>query len=98
MSDEKKAGVEEAGMPGEIAGSTPKKKRPWIYYIVAAVLVFYSFAQSKRGIYLLALYPALATLAAVYLYDAIRGDGRLMDGTFWVQPGIRAGSATWNVL
>ncbi len=41
----------------------------------ATVLVFYSFAQSKRGIYLLALYPALATLAAVYLYDAIRGAG-----------------------
>jgi len=59
MSDEKKAGVEEAGMPGKVAGSTPagsketppagtveappegpgKKKRPWIFYIVAAALV-----------------------------------------------------------
>jgi RND family efflux transporter MFP subunit len=44
MSDEKTAGEQETGLPGEIAGSTPpegpgKKKRPWIVYIVAAVLV-----------------------------------------------------------
>jgi RND family efflux transporter MFP subunit len=44
MSDEKKAGEQETGMPGEIAGSTPpegpgKKKRPRIVYIVAAMLV-----------------------------------------------------------
>ena len=59
MSDDRKPEIEEAGMPGEIAGSTPagpqetppagtgeappegpgKKKRPWIYYIVAALLV-----------------------------------------------------------
>jgi RND family efflux transporter MFP subunit len=59
MSDGKKAGEQETGMPGEIAGSTPaglqetppagtgesppegpgNKKRPWIVYIVAAVLV-----------------------------------------------------------
>jgi len=39
MNDEKKVGLEEAGMPGEIAGSTPKKKRRWIYYIVVAVVV-----------------------------------------------------------
>ncbi|MGH7948159.1 MAG: ArnT family glycosyltransferase, partial [Candidatus Binataceae bacterium] len=43
-----------------------------IWFVV--VLVFYSFAQSKRGIYLLALYPALATLSAVYLNDAMRRD------------------------
>ncbi|MGH7863509.1 MAG: ArnT family glycosyltransferase [Candidatus Binataceae bacterium] len=39
---------------------------------IAVVLVFYSFAQSKRGVYLLGLYPALATASAVYLYDSIR--------------------------
>ena len=44
MSDEKKSGEQETGMPGEIAGSAPpegpgKKKRPRIVYIVAAVLV-----------------------------------------------------------
>jgi multidrug efflux pump subunit AcrA (membrane-fusion protein) len=39
MSDDKLPEIGEAGMPGEIAGSTPKKKRRWIYYIVAAVVV-----------------------------------------------------------
>ncbi len=39
MSDDKLPEIREAGMPGEIAGSTPKKKRRWIYYIVAAVVV-----------------------------------------------------------
>jgi RND family efflux transporter MFP subunit len=44
MSDEKTAGEQETGMPGEIAGSTPpegpgKKKRPRIVYIAVAVLV-----------------------------------------------------------
>jgi RND family efflux transporter MFP subunit len=44
MKDEKTAGGQETGMPGEIAGSAPpegpgKKKRPRIVYIVAAVLV-----------------------------------------------------------
>ncbi len=41
-----------------------------IWFVV--VLVFYSFAQSKRAVYLLALYPALATLVAVYLTDLMR--------------------------
>lgn len=36
-----------------------------------AVLIFYNLPQSKRGVYLLALYPALATLVAIYLIDAI---------------------------
>ncbi len=44
MSDDKLPENQEAGMPGEIAGSAPpegpgKKKRPRIVYIVAAVLV-----------------------------------------------------------
>jgi len=38
---------------------------------VAVVLAFYSFAESKRGVYLLALYPALATLLAICVADAI---------------------------
>ncbi|HQU13106.1 MAG TPA: hypothetical protein PKV70_02560, partial [Thermodesulfobacteriota bacterium] len=45
MSDEKKAGVEGSGMPGEIGGSGEappkgpgKKKRRWIYYVVAIVV------------------------------------------------------------
>ena len=39
MSDDRKPENREAGMPGEIAGSAPRKKRRWIYYIVAAVVV-----------------------------------------------------------
>src|SRR5512135_44173 len=44
MSDDKLPEMQEAGMPGETAGSTPpegpgKKRRPWKYIVVAAVLV-----------------------------------------------------------
>jgi 4-amino-4-deoxy-L-arabinose transferase-like glycosyltransferase len=38
----------------------------------AVVLIFYNLPQSKRGIYLLALYPALAALLAIYLEEAAR--------------------------
>ncbi len=43
------------------------------YFVIwfVAVLVFYNLPQSKRGVYLLALYPALALLIGVYLADAI---------------------------
>jgi 4-amino-4-deoxy-L-arabinose transferase-like glycosyltransferase len=37
----------------------------------ATVLILYSFAHSKRGSYLLSLYPALATMMALYIVDAI---------------------------
>jgi len=37
----------------------------------AVVLGFYSFSHSKRGVYLLPLYPALATITALYIVDAI---------------------------
>jgi 4-amino-4-deoxy-L-arabinose transferase-like glycosyltransferase len=40
-----------------------------IWFVV--VLGFYSFSHSKRGVYLLPLYPALATLTALYVVDAI---------------------------
>jgi 4-amino-4-deoxy-L-arabinose transferase-like glycosyltransferase len=35
------------------------------------VLIFYNLPQSKRGVYLLALYPALTTIVALFLSDAI---------------------------
>lgn len=43
------------------------------YFVIwfATVLVFYNLPQSKRGVYLLALYPALAILLGIYLADAI---------------------------
>lgn len=38
---------------------------------IGVVLVFYSLATSKRGVYLLALYPALATVLAICIEDAL---------------------------
>ena len=38
---------------------------------IVAVLLFYSLAHSKRGVYLFSLYPALATMVALYIVDAI---------------------------
>jgi len=46
----------------------PRLKYIFIWFI--SVLVFYNIPQSKRGVYLLCLYPALATLAAIYIRDA----------------------------
>jgi len=46
----------------------PRLKYIFIWFI--SVLVFYNIPQSKRGVYLLCLYPALATLAAIYVRDA----------------------------
>jgi hypothetical protein len=42
-----------------------------VWFVV--VLLFYNLPQSKRGVYLLALYPALATLLAIYVEAAARG-------------------------
>jgi 4-amino-4-deoxy-L-arabinose transferase-like glycosyltransferase len=44
-----------------------------LYIIVwfVAVLIFYNLPQSKRGVYLLALYPALASILGIYLAEAI---------------------------
>lgn len=52
----------------------PLKLNPRLRYLLIwflAVLIFYSFAHSKRGAYLLALYPALATILALYLLDLL---------------------------
>lgn len=39
---------------------------------VAAVLIFYNLPQSKRGVYLLALYPGLSAIVALLLQDAMQ--------------------------
>jgi 4-amino-4-deoxy-L-arabinose transferase-like glycosyltransferase len=49
----------------------PGPRLAYLLVWVGVVLLFYSFAASKRGVYLLALYPALATLLAVCVADAI---------------------------
>jgi 4-amino-4-deoxy-L-arabinose transferase-like glycosyltransferase len=41
-----------------------------VWFLV--VLGFYNLAHSKRGVYLLALYPAMATLLGVFIRDSIR--------------------------
>ncbi|HVN88718.1 MAG TPA: glycosyltransferase family 39 protein [Candidatus Binataceae bacterium] len=43
----------------------------YLFIWFAAVLAFYNLPQSKRGVYLLALYPALAAIIAIQLNDAI---------------------------
>jgi 4-amino-4-deoxy-L-arabinose transferase-like glycosyltransferase len=48
----------------------PRKMSPRLKYLIVwflTVLVFYNLPRSKRGVYLLALYPALAALTALVL-------------------------------
>ncbi|HUY26055.1 MAG TPA: glycosyltransferase family 39 protein [Candidatus Binataceae bacterium] len=52
----------------------PRPMNPRLAYLLTwfiTVMVFYSIATSKRGVYLLALYPALAAILAIYLTDAL---------------------------
>ncbi|MGA2409853.1 MAG: glycosyltransferase family 39 protein [Candidatus Binataceae bacterium] len=52
----------------------PRRLDPRLGYLLVwflTVLIFYNLPQSKRGVYLLALYPALAAMVALYLGDAI---------------------------
>ena len=54
------------------AAHAPRALDPRLKYIIvwfAAVLIFYNLPQSKRGVYLLCMYPALATLAAIYVRE-----------------------------
>ena len=56
----------------------PRKTDSRLVYLLiwfVVVLGFYSFSHSKRGVYLLPLYPALATITALYLVDAIDAPG-----------------------
>ncbi len=61
------------GLAGLAFVAIPDIKRAWnsrLRYLViwiATVLVFYNLPRSKRGVYLLALYPALAALTALML-------------------------------
>jgi 4-amino-4-deoxy-L-arabinose transferase-like glycosyltransferase len=57
------------------AARRPRDIDPRLAYLMAwfiAVLVFYNLPASKRGVYLLALYPALAALLAIYVEAAAR--------------------------
>jgi hypothetical protein len=59
---------------GVQAARTPlivESRLKYIFVWFAAVLIFYNLPQSKRGVYLLCMYPALATLVAIYLRQAL---------------------------
>jgi 4-amino-4-deoxy-L-arabinose transferase-like glycosyltransferase len=61
-------------IPAVQAARSPLRLSSRMKYLVlwfVVVLAFYSLAHSKRGVYLLALYPALATILAIYLADAL---------------------------
>jgi 4-amino-4-deoxy-L-arabinose transferase-like glycosyltransferase len=52
---------------------------PRLLYLViwiAVVLLFYNFAFSKRGVYLLALYPALGAILGLYLAEELSAPTR----------------------
>ena len=52
----------------------PRRIDPRLGYLLVwfvTVLVFYNLPQSKRGVYLLALYPSLTTIVALFVSDAI---------------------------
>ncbi len=57
------------------AARRPRQMDPRLSYLMVwfiVVLLFYNLPQSKRGVYLLALYPALAALLAIYVEAAAR--------------------------
>jgi 4-amino-4-deoxy-L-arabinose transferase-like glycosyltransferase len=59
---------------GVQAVRAPRALDPRLKYIFvwfAAVLIFYNLPQSKRGVYLLCMYPAFATLVAIYVRQAV---------------------------
>ena len=71
----------------------PVAMTPRFVYLLSwfvTVVVFYSLATSKRGVYLLALYPALAAIVAIYLREALRypsDSARFVNATGWTAGG-----------
>jgi 4-amino-4-deoxy-L-arabinose transferase-like glycosyltransferase len=62
------------GVVGAQAARRPRTIDERLAYLliwIAVVLVFYNLAASKRGVYLLALYPALAAIVAIYAVDVL---------------------------
>jgi 4-amino-4-deoxy-L-arabinose transferase-like glycosyltransferase len=57
-------------LPWVVADLAPRWRRPRSSYLIiwsVTVVLFYSLAHQKRGIYLLAIYPALAVLTAGFV-------------------------------
>ncbi len=55
-----------------------------------AILIFYNFPQSKRGVYLLALYPALSAIVALLMCDAIDDRESIAGWIKWLSRGAGA--------
>lgn len=56
------------------AARAPRVLDPRFKYILvwfATVLIFFNLPQSKRGVYLLCMYPAFATLVAIYIQRTV---------------------------
>ncbi len=56
-----------------LAGKQRLGEPRFVYLVIwfAVVLIFYNFAAAKRGVYLLALYPALAALIGLYMAEEL---------------------------
>ncbi|MBF6561269.1 MAG: glycosyltransferase family 39 protein [Candidatus Binataceae bacterium] len=54
----------------------------------SVVLIFYNLPLSKRGVYLMSLYPALATIIALYLSDAITDGAAIARPVRWLTRGM----------
>lgn len=54
------------------------------------VLIFYNLPQSKRGVYLLALYPALSAIVAILISDAIDHRESIAGWIRWLSRSIGA--------
>jgi 4-amino-4-deoxy-L-arabinose transferase-like glycosyltransferase len=55
-----------------------------------SVLIFYNLPQSKRGAYLLALYPAATTITALFISDAISRRKAVARPLLWLARGAGA--------
>jgi 4-amino-4-deoxy-L-arabinose transferase-like glycosyltransferase len=72
---------------------TPRLKYLFVWF--AAVLIFYNLPQSKRGVYLLALYPALAALTGIMLSGALSNRDAVAR---WIAVLSAAGGAIFAVV
>jgi 4-amino-4-deoxy-L-arabinose transferase-like glycosyltransferase len=72
-------GVQAARAPLTVA---PRLKYIFVWF--AAVVIFYNLPQSKRGVYLLCMYPAFAALVAIYLRQAIVQPAPARALVYWI--------------
>jgi len=72
---------------GVQAARAPLAVDPRLKYIFVwftAVLIFYNLPQSKRGVYLLCMYPAFATIIAIYVRQAIMRPAPARTYVHWI--------------